>query len=119
MVPSGAVVEVLLEMEEREGSEEDLRDLVSLPTCPPGAQKVVHMPLFHVATSSCHPSRRSMSSSYTIPIPMSKLVGSMVGPMRKLDMGILSSSYVGQGDPRSNHGDVGSTLDMQKLEEEG
>ena len=61
---SGAIVGVLLGIEEREGNKEDLRDPLQLLVCLSGAWKVVHVPLFHAAIGSCYPLRRSMLSSY-------------------------------------------------------
>ena len=112
VAPSGTGVEALSEMKEREGSPEDLRDLALLLAHPHGAPKAVHVLLFHVATGFCCPSRRRMSSSYAMPVPMANVVGSMVGLMRTLSIGIESSSCMGQGDPGSDHGEAGLTLNM-------
>ena len=116
---SGTAIGVLLEMKEREGSEEDLRDLTSLPTHPRRVLKAVYMLLFHVTTGSCHPLRRKMLSLYVIPVSMANVIRLMVKPMRKLDMGIKSSSCAGWGDLRIDHGEAGSTLLMDEGEREG
>ena len=60
-----------------------------------------------------------MSSQYATPVLMVNVIGSMVGPMRTSGMGTKSSSCTGQGDPRSDHGEMGSTLLINKWEDRG
>ena len=89
VVLSGAAVGVLLEMEEREGGGEDLRDPALPPTDPLRALKGAYMLLFHVMTGACCLSRRRMSG-----------------------MGTKNSSCVGWGNPGSDHSEAGLTLDI-------
>ena len=109
---SGAGIRVLLLMEQREGGLEDLRGPSSLCRGPHGVWKGAHVLLLHVATGSCCPLRSRMLSQYATPVPMANVARSMVGPVRIVGTGIGSSSCVGWGDPRSNHGENGWTLDI-------
>ena len=114
VAPSGTGIGALPVMEQRGGGPEDLLDPSSPCGRPREAWKGAHVPPLHVTTGSCCPSRSRMLSQYATPVPMANVTRLMVGPVRIAGMGIGSSSCVGWGDPRSDHGEMGSTLVMNK-----
>ena len=111
---SGVGIGVLSVMEQREGGPEDPLDPLLPCGHPREVRKGAHVPSFHVVTSSCCLLRSRMSLQYVTPVLMVNVTGSMVGPVRIAGMGIGNLSCVGQGDPGSDHGEMGLTLVIYK-----